>query len=679
MVPTFGIEESPARAPVYTEQAGPRATPIAYSVVFFAVVLVLLAGPAFFGQYFNTAEEQVSLFGAAYGLRLFYPGSNRIVMVVPWLTSWLGTPEQIAAAHFAIITGLPSVALAVVAHALPQRAYFPFCVTVLVAIAVLFGGGMYQFHVSMVQPYVVPFSLGLICSTVLLRYEPKGIWFPLLALALFVPIVTAAGINPASSLLFLIFFGLCFVAAIIGSPVEAAGRVWFVKHGLAVMRARRGFVAGALLNLAATAVIFWSYGWYKRHFPQYVKSNYSVESYLSSGLSFAELTKQFNYLLDFHQGAGLLGVTATRLMVGGLLVCGIAGLVLWAARRWARPVLARLYLVSFLLWASAILVIAVVSQNAHVQLVPNAIRGRYATLPLYALFVAACLIIATVVADIMRASTPWRRVGLAWYAAASAVAVGSLVAHIVSWGPPTLSIVKPRPEYVRLAADIRAAKTVVLLGNYWWVWDIQYEINRNAAKSPAATPISIRTESFGLEVFKPMLDSLADAKSVRFVCIELKNPPPGLEQPCDPQIESYRFQLGFPLGKITEVSRAESGDFKLTYYDLALEGADDPDDCTASQITLRAKALPAPGPGEDAFDLDEESFVYLQRPGPRTQWVLNLKGQSGEEVITVPRDSSLERYAVGHRIGIIARGCRVMVTISHRDHFYPSTLQLTVQ
>ena len=39
---------------------------------------------------------------------------------------------------------------------------------------------------------------------------------------------------------------------------------------------------GLSMNLVATAVVFFCSGWYKDNFPQYVKSNYSVESYLGS-------------------------------------------------------------------------------------------------------------------------------------------------------------------------------------------------------------------------------------------------------------------------------------------------------------------------------------------------------------------------------------------------------------
>jgi len=83
------------------------------AIALFFALLIVIAAPAFYGQYFHGAEEQISLFGAACGSRLFYAGSNRILALVPFLTLWLGTPHHIGIAFFAIAVFSASAGLAV--------------------------------------------------------------------------------------------------------------------------------------------------------------------------------------------------------------------------------------------------------------------------------------------------------------------------------------------------------------------------------------------------------------------------------------------------------------------------------------------------------------------------------------------------------------------------------------
>jgi hypothetical protein len=184
-------------------------------------------------------------------------------------------------------------------------------------------------------------------------------------------------------------------------------------------------------------------------------------------------------------------------------------------------------------------------------------------------------------------------------------------------------------------------------------------LNKNVARVPDVTPIAIRTESFGLNVFTPMLATLARGKAVQFICVELKKPSPGLEEACGSQIASFRFQGGFPTGEISELSRSETEDFKLTLYELSLANPADPDDCTASQILLRAKPLATTVPGQDTYLLEEDSFVHLQRPGTRADWVLRFSQDGQEEVKIVPNAKQSYFHMLNHRISVLGAGCRL--------------------
>ena len=654
------------------------AAPLSYCIILFLVSFVFIAEPAFFHQFYTTSEEQVSIFGGAYGLRLFYPGSNRIMMVVPLITSWLGTPARIMAAHFFFNVVSAGAALAVFARALPRKLFFPFCLSLLVAVVVIFGGGMYQFHLSVVQPYLASTSFGLICTTIILTTSRSGIIYILQVFGLFVMTVATAGVNPSVSMLFMAFFALkLLVALYLPGAHFGVPSVW--GYVARVVRGNRNLIMGFGLNLVATAFVFFCSGWYKRNFPQYVKSNYSVESYLGSRLSFTELANSFGYMVNFHDNAGLLGASVARWIIGAVIVSGIGSFALWRYRRIRSPQLAKFYLLAFLFWLSAMMVIVVLSQNAHIQLVPNVIRGRYFTSAYYVMVVALCLTTGTAAAEALGKRPSWRYVKTSLLAVAIVAVGGSYLVHFARWGSPAFEILHQNSAIEAVAARVREAEVPVLLGNYWWIWEIQYVLNRDAASSPNVTPIAIRTESFGLNVFRPMLDALIGAKSFRFMCVEPKNPTPGFEDGCESQIANVRFQNGFPLGNVVELSRSEADDFKLTLYELSLANPADPADCTASQILLRAKPVVSNVPGQDSYIVDEDSFVYLQRPEARADWVLRFTQDAREDVVIVPRVGQSYFHLLNHRIAVTGTGCRLLVTVSRRDRLYPRTMKLDVR
>jgi hypothetical protein len=671
---TLNAEVKPASQPLGEDESAP----LSYCLIVFLVSFVFVAAPAFFHQFFVTSEEQVSIFGGAYGLRLFYPGSNRIMMVVPLITSWLGTPARIMAAHFFFNVISVSAALAVFTHALPRRLFFPVCLSLLVFVTVFFGGGMYQFHLSVVQPYLASTSLGLIVTTIVLTSSRSGVIYVLQLLGLFIITVAAAGINPSVSMLFAVFFALKLLVALF------VPRAPFCVHSLwgyvtRVVRPNVNLIVGLGLNLAAISVVFFCYKWYKKIFPQYVQSNYSVDSYLGSGLSFTELENSLGYIVDFHYNASLLEPFAARWIVGAIIVSGLGSFALWGYRRTRSPQLAKYYLLAFLLWLSALTVIVVLSQNSHIQLVSNFIRGRYFTSAYYVMVVALCLTVGTAAADVIGNGPNWRYSKMSMLAVAIAAVGGNYLVHFTRWGSPSFEIVERNSGIEAVAARVREAQVPVVLGNYWWIWDIQYELNRSIPGAPVITPVTIRTEAFGLNVFKPITAALASSKNFRFVCVELKEPPPELEEACSPQIAFYRAQGGFPFGEIRELSRSEVSIYKLTLYELGLANPADPADCTASQVLFRAKPVSSAVPGQDSYMLDEDSFVYLQRPEARADWVIRFTQRGREEVVIVPSVGQSYFHLLDHRIATTGEGCRMLVTVSRRDNLVPRTMKMDVR
>jgi hypothetical protein len=674
--PTVRVSATPTRC------LSPK-TPTTIAI-FSLSTLLLISIPAFFGQWYNSSEEQVPLFAAAYDLHLFFPGSNRMLMVLPFATSWLGTPARIGTAHFVIIVMALSAGLTAFAWTLSRALFFPFCLAVLISILTLFGNQeTYSFYLSPVQPYALAFSLGLLGYAILVAIPRKSLPSWPLIVILLVLTIAAAGYNPSASLLLSVFLGLSIIAVAPTSATRGVrapgGRV------LSVLIAHRNLASGAGLNLLAMAAALWLSGWYKTHFPQEVRSNYSVDNYILPTVSVQALRQGIIYLVEFHERAGIFGPSISRWFVAIVLLSGPVASGLWWLRRTASPDLAVSYRTAFLLWASAVFVFMAVSQNAHVQLTSNLIRGRYFSLPYYTAVLSLCLLAATAWADISSRWPQWSDAGKFWLLGVASLSCGSWLVQVVEWGSPRLEILMNNNTIVdnsatsRLAKELREAKVPAILGNYWWIWELQYELNKNAASKPVVTPVAIRTESFGLNAFGPILSSLRDGKSFRFACIELRNPPPGMDEGCATQIDFFRVQGGFPLGQTRELSHADVDRYKLTFFDLGLANSNDIDDCTASQMLFRAEPVSGLGREVSAFFLDEDSFVYFQSPRTESLWVLKFKNKSAQQIVKVPRGAREQLHILSHQFDITSTGCRVLITMSHQDNLFPAKVEVGIE
>lgn len=231
------------------------------------------------------------------------------------------------------------------------------------------------------------------------------------------------------------------------------------------------------------------------------------------------------------------------------------------------------------------------------------------------------------------------------------VSSASWVAHVVSWGWPSWSMVSANPDAVD---QVLVGSVPAILGNYWSIWPIQHELNRNAAGKPLVTPISIRTESFGLNSFSPVLNALRRGKSFRFECIEEKETPPGTAASCSDQIGFYQFQDGFPIGVIQVLGRSRSKTLTITHYELGLANPDDPADCTASDMLFHAKPVAAPPENPATYILEENSVVYLQQPTVRNEWKLKFAIGAQEQTVEVAPGTSAQLHLLRHSVRIDA-------------------------
>lgn len=645
--------------------------------LFFFLILAFISGPVFFHQYFNSAEEHVSIFGAAYGMRLFYPGSNRILMVIPFITSWLETPLRILVAHFVVVVVSTSAALALLAHVLPRPLFFPFFVALLAAIALLFGGVMYQFNLSLVQPYLTSVAFSAISCVFFATSKQIGLRFFLCSFGAALLTLASAGINPSVTILFAFFFAFILCAECSAPVTRTSLRRPSVSRALGVVRENTGLTLGLVINVISTLVILKACTWYKATFPDYVKSNYSVDSYLSSQISLQELVDSFGFLIEFHQYGGPLGPQVSRWLVVLVLFSGLGSLAMWVRCRRSHSSTSRIFLSSFFLWLSAIVVIVILSQSAHIQGVANLIRGRYFTASYYVMIAAMCMSAAAASGALDQKKD---RLSVSRVLCVGVLAVmASYFMLFIKWGVPSFERPGPEFDFHTVAEEVSAANAAAIIGSYWWVWNVQFELNKNAARAPNVTPVAIRTESFGLKAFQPIIKALSNGKGVKIACIEKQNPEAENDQSCESQLDFFREQGSFPLGEITKVGASEIGMFKLKYFELGLANPSDFADCTTSQILLRTKPIPPSVPGQESYVLKEDSFVYLQRPGSRTDWVLRFTQDDREEVVIVPNANQSYFHLLDHRISVLGSGCRLLVTVSRRDRLFPSTMKLDVR
>jgi hypothetical protein len=663
---------------VKSQSSSGISAPLTGALALFCVLLIVIATPAFHGQYFHDAEEQVSLFGAAYGPRLFYPGSNRILAVVPFLTSWLGTPHLIGIAYFAISVFSASAGLAAVAYWLPRATFYAFAALLLIFVVCFFGGGLYQFRLDTVHPYLIPFSFSLVCLALLLNIWPAK-FLPKLVLILVASGLTiaAAGMNPSVAFLCLVFFTLCLAAAYVGRIIHRpVGLSEALAEGVKCFREQKGIALGISFNALAMVVIFGLSSLYKKNFPQYVLSNYSVGSYVNSGLSLTAIKKAFAYLIDFHARSGIFATAVSEFLIVAVLLAGFLSPILWLLRQNKFPI-SRFYLASFLLWTSSIIAIILLSQNAHVQLVTNFIQGRYYTTPYYMILLSTCLTLAVASVDFVywASSNFLCKLDKRWVLRGVGLALICGVVAIFISGTPQAQIERRNPALAGLAETIKTAGVSAVLGNYWWIWELQYELNRDAVGAPRVTPVSIRTESFGLSAFRPIIDALGRSKSFRFACIEMKNLAPEYDTSCEQQIASYQSQGGFPLGNIQKSSQYDFEAYKITIFEQGLAHPEDLADCADSQVLLRANPLPASS-GEGSYTLDEDSFVYLQKPIAAPHWTLTLTSDREQRELTVPRNSSGTLDLLQHTLEVMSSECRLLVSLSRGQRLHPQKTRL---
>ena len=313
------------------------------------------------------------------------------------------------------------------------------------------------------------------------------------------------------------------------------------------------------------------------------------------------------------------------------------------------------------------------------QLVQSSVQGRYYTISFDVILLSACLTGALAIFDF--APEACGGVGKrAWASACAIVVIGTLCVHFARLGNPTTDIVQRNAVTVALKADLEKYDAQAIMGSYWWIWDLQYEFNNNIIGTPAVTPVTIRTEAFGLNAFRPITEALLHSKSFRLLCVERPDLP-DLNMACGPSIEFFQSRGALPIGNITELSRRNVirelipnyiANYTLTLFELGLEHPNDLSECTSSEVTFRAKPLRSSSPLDGAYRLDEDGFVYLQRQTTSAEWVLRFSSDSGEEEARISRGGHLHLDILRHNVELVSEGCRLLIAVSGRGlHVHP--------
>jgi len=654
------------------DAARPLAAPSGLQIsVLQALLLVCLASlyfatPALFGQAFLNSEEEPFFFSSVYDLTLFYPGSNRILSVLPFATSWAGTIRLSAEVEFWILVFSVAIGLVCFARWAVQPIAVVFLGIAFLILTLLFGGP-YHFHATISQPYSYAFGMSLVpASWLLYRFwqgRPVPVWGDALLLA---PIVLITGINPTTSLFWCIFFLAWLALECLDRMVNAAAGSRLASLWAAVRNRRDNFIIAGVYIVSIVAILVLS-DWYKSEFPFHVTSNYSVETYHSSTLSLSELVTSFVYLCQFQflVGDGLLGNTVTAVLFALVMLNGFV-LVGLRWRRSSIPAELQWTMdVALLLCVAAAISFVIIAQNAHVQLVTNGIRGRYFTIPYYAWVLAFAISVSVGGTRLMPwlvgwSNASWLGSGLiAGYVAAVAVVD---LNYARQYGPPSLDLYGrwvSTSGLESLANRLRADRVVAVVGDYWLIWDLQYALNIDAKGTPAVTPVSIRTEAFRLPVFQPIVASLLESGQFRFACIVRKVPLAGFSQTCAEHIANYSAAGAFPHGQRQLIDQYSVGEYNVSIFEetAALPAAAS---CAVGDIVFRASK------SETAanYTLRDDSFVYLSRPAEGLRSTLSLQIDSDQKSVRLAPDSQIEVDLHGRAVSIVTKGCGIFISVA---------------
>jgi hypothetical protein len=316
--------------------------------------------------------------------------------------------------------------------------------------------------------------------------------------------------------------------------------------------------------------------------------------------------------------------------------------------------------VALLLCLAAALSFVIISQNAHVQLVANGIRGRYFTIPYYAWTLAFAISVSVGTISLIRRLGRWP----AWLG--SGLIAGYLTAvaavdlnYARRYGPPSLDLYGrwvATSGLESLANRLHADGVVAVTGDYWLIWDLQYILNINAEGTPAVTPVSIRTEAFRLPVFQPIVSSLLESGKFRFACVERKVPLAGFSQTCAENIANYSAAGAFPHGQSQMIDQYSVDEYNVSIFEetAVLPAASS---CGVGDISFRSSKSAA------NYTLRDDSFIYLSRPAAALHSTLSLQIDSEQKSVRLDPDSRIEVDLRGRVVSIVTKGCGVFISV----------------
>jgi hypothetical protein len=620
----MSIAESPGDA----RHGAPDRPSALASAVLFAMLFCFYLAPAFFSHLMIQGEESSGLF-EFFDLTLFYPGQNRILSVEPALASLAPTLW----ASFVFIT-LYKIALVTTSTYLiikfSKICAFYLSLATLFVLFMLFSHWGYAYNFSTVQPYVSPLCGFVIASKILLPRRRRVVSMAASVFFAAIILFAAVGVNPIIGI-----FG-CFLLALLFIDEARIARVGIAyacrppPWGWSMMRlilTRNAMILVMIAILAGSSAFFvWFQTHYEKLYPASVASNYSISGYATFHPSIGNITTSIKYMAVYFSMGFHWPLTARGFLVTLIILPILQIALLWKFRNQPHyDSLSNLVRLALIVYLASLCTICVVAQVSHVLLVDNFIRGRYFTIPYLSCAAALIVTLAAVlryVADGTRRWWPQRHRLLDHRSVTAAACVMALattvtiLSHLAAGERPIFEpLHAPRGSaeaqaQAGLAETIRSSGVKAIIGSYWVVWDLGFDLNRRQPSDrPVVTPVTIRTEAFSLAAFKPVIEQLNADGGIDFACIETPGPTDAADVPCA-DVKTYQQHGAFPVGNITQVRRERLGAYGISFYRLAAAPAHS-GPCAPGDIVFRAEQNAQSDDLHSHYAVRKNGFVYM--------------------------------------------------------------------
>jgi hypothetical protein len=630
----------------------------------FVFIAFICIAPLTADGYFADGEAGPAHFSSLYGLTFFYPGSNRILSLLPFVTSFASRLiEVIWIQYFCIVFGF-SAGLASFVITFTRR-FAVLAVALLAAVLALTLLPIYQTLFNPVHPDLFPLGLTLLALSIALGNGTAGAGaFVRTGMASILVFLTA-GINP----IFAVVAGAFLLFLLLGRFVCS-------RPSFAIARLRafasKNWPVILLGMVSAFSVLFWPALQYRYglRFPQSVVSNYSVGSYSELVLNWREIVKSYNYLREglYARGPQVWVKPLFDLIVLGPFPLGL--LVLWRTRNEHAAFQQAVVVMS--LYAAALFAAAVTSQNAHVLLLDSTMRGRYFIGCFVLCAVALSLFVSMGLALVLPDRT-FRRFGQV-AAAAIALVVAGFASTAWAARSSILHVVGDDPETLGLVREIQSRNAVALVGDYWVVWSLQLVVNNSRGHVPLTVPVTVRTEAFPLQAFAIWLRSLAERDSMVVACVRRVDPGNGVDSTppgnCEEKMAWNAARGGFLKGRMRLLESKELGRYVLSFYELSRSGDERTSACAPDDVMFRAD-LRGNSESSRNYAIRDGGFILTAVPkDSQSRWRIQFQDSvdpAKSSVYEMPPGTALSPAASAEfefgskRFRLAGDGCRIMI------------------